>query len=100
MGVGAALMREKPLESLPEVFVSNAKLTDAVGRELKAGRLRKLASRLYTRNLRESPESLVRRNLWQLVAAYFPGALIADRSSLDVGPAKDGSVFIIAKKNR
>ena len=62
--------------TLPEAFVSNRDLAAAVSRELKSGRLRRLASRLYTRNLKEAPEQIVIRNLWPLVAAYLPGALI------------------------
>jgi hypothetical protein len=42
--------------SLPEVFVSNTDIAAAVSREAKVGRLRKIGSRLYTRNLKESPE--------------------------------------------
>ena len=69
--------------AMPEVFVSNSGLADAVSREVKRGALRKLSSRLYTRNLKDSPEQIVRRNLWPLVAAYMPGALIADRTALE-----------------
>ena len=86
--------------AMPEVFVSNAELATAVSRETKLGRLRKLGSRLYTRNLNESPERIVQRNLWPLVAAYLPGALIADRTALENRPATDGSVFLIADHKR
>jgi len=86
--------------TMPEVFVSSAELAPAVSREVKLGRLRKLASRLYTRNLREPPERLVQRNLWPLVASYLPGALIADRTALENRPAPDGSVFLIADHKR
>jgi hypothetical protein len=86
--------------TLPEAFVSNAELATAVSRELKTGRLRKLGSRLYTRNLKEAPEAIVHRNLWPLVAAYLPGALIADRTALENRPATDGSVFLIADHKR
>jgi hypothetical protein len=55
--------------SMPEAFVSNADLASAVSSELKHGTLRKLASRLYTRNLKEAPEKIVKRNLWPLVAS-------------------------------
>src|SRR5271168_4520269 len=61
---------------MPEAFVSSEELAPAVSREVKLGRLRKLGSRLYTRNLREPSERLVQRNLWPLVASYLPGALI------------------------
>src|SRR5215467_5726598 len=86
--------------TMPEVFVSNADLAVAVSREVKLGRLRKLGSRLYTRNLKESPEKLVQRNLWPLVAAYLSGALIADRTALENRPAEDGSVFLVSDHKR
>ncbi len=86
--------------AMPEVFVSNSELASAVSRETKLGRLRKLSSRLYTRNLTEPPERIVHRNLWPLVAAYLPGALIADRTALENRPAADGSVFLIADHKR
>src|SRR6204780_1883778 len=86
--------------TMPQVFVSNADLAIAVSRETKLGRLRKIGSRLYTRNLTEPPERIVYRNLWPLVAAYLPGALIADRTALDNRPAADGSVFLIADHKR
>ena len=75
-------------------------LADAVSGEVKLGRLRKLGSRLYTRNLKDSPEKIVQRNLWPLVAAYLPGALIADRTALENRPAVDGSIFLIADHKR
>ncbi|MBI2685168.1 MAG: Fic family protein [Acidobacteria bacterium] len=86
--------------NFPEVFVSDSKLAAAVSRETKLGRLRKIGSRLYTRNLKEQPEKLVQRNLWPLVDAYLPGALIADRTALEGRPAADGSVFLIADHKR
>src|ERR1022692_3203602 len=86
--------------TLPEVFVSNAEIAAAVSREVKSGKLRKLGSRLYTRNLTEAPERIVQRNLWPLVAAYLPGALIADRTALENRPASDGSVFLVADHKR
>jgi hypothetical protein len=85
---------------MPEAFVSTAEFATAVSRELKAGRLRKLGSRLYTRNLKDPPEKIVQRNLWPLVAAYLPGALIADRTALENRPAADGSVFLVADHKR
>src|ERR1035437_10497486 len=86
--------------AMPEVFVSNADLAAAVSREVKGGTLRKIGSRLYTRNLKDAPEQIVLRNLWPLVAAYLPGALIADRTALEYRPAPDGSVFLVADRQR
>jgi len=86
--------------TMPEAFVSNAELASMVSREVRQGRLRKLGSRLYTRNLKEPAERIVQRSLWPLVASYLPGALIADRTALENRPAPDGSVFAIADHKR
>ncbi len=86
--------------TMPEVFVSSSEIAAAVSRAVKLGQLRKLGSRLYTRNLREPAERIVQRNLWPLVASYLPGALIADRTALENRPAPDGSVFLIADHKR
>ncbi len=88
------------LGELPEAFVSHTAISRAVSRAVKAGRLRKLASRLYTGNLDDAPEDIVRRNLWGIVAGYFPGALIADRTAFEAGPASDGSICIVSEHGR
>jgi hypothetical protein len=88
------------LEQFPEVFISNTKLALFISHELKRGKIRKLASKLYTKNLIEKPEIIIRRNLWPIIAAYFPGALIADRTAIENAPSKDGSVFIVSSKKR
>lgn len=85
---------------LPEVFVSNAKLASRVSRELKKGHLRKLGSRVYTTNLTEAKELLIKRHVWFVVRELFPGSVIVDRTALEHRPATDGSVFIISKKKR
>ena len=86
--------------AMPEVFVSDTAMAAAVSREVKAGRLRKIGSRLYTKNLTESPERIVQRNLWRIVAEYLPNALVADRTALENRPASDGSIFLIANHRR
>ncbi len=86
--------------AMPEAFVSNVDLAAAVSRAVKAGTLRRLGSRLYTRNLKDPPSKIVQRNLWPLIAAYLPDALIADRTAIENRPAADGSVFLIAGHKR
>src|SRR5207237_2268083 len=75
-------------------------ISRAVSRAVKAGKLRKLASRLYTRNLAAAPAAVVARNLWTIVAGYFPGALVADRTALENAPASDGSVCLVTASGR
>jgi hypothetical protein len=96
-------MRKKSpvnLDNMPEVFVSDSKISSAVSKAVQAGRIRKIGSRLYTKNLTEDPGKIVKRNWYSLLKDYFPDALIADRTALENNPATDGSVFIISSGTR
>lgn len=86
--------------SLPEVFVSHAAMASQVSKEVKKGHLRKLGSRVYTTNLTEPAEALIRRHAWFIVKELFPGSVIVDRTALEHRPASDGSVFLVSKKKR
>ena len=88
------------IDAMPEVFVSDTAISKAVSAAVARGKLRKLASRLYTRNLNENAERLVRRNWYYLITSYYPDALITDRTALENQPAPDGSVCLISNKKR
>lgn len=55
---------------------------------------RKLGPKLYTRNMKDTPEAVVSRNLWRIVALLMPGAVVSHRTALENRPAPDGSVFL------
>jgi hypothetical protein len=93
-------MPKTSLDDLPEVFVSNADIASAVSRAVTQGRIRQIATKLYTFNLDDPPERIVRRSLWELVATYVPGALIADRTAIENRPASDGSIFVVSDRKR
>jgi len=86
------------LLELPEVFPASAAPRSTVSDALRRGELQRLARGLYTRNLTDPPEQVVRRNLWDVVAALYPGALIGDRSARLSRPAEDGSLFLVHPK--
>ena len=86
------------VNAMPEAFVSDARISNEVSRRVAAGRLRKLATRLYTSNLEDDANDIVRRNLWGIVAGYFPGALVADRTAFEFKPAADGSVCVVSPR--
>ena len=88
----------RAVDAMPEAFVSHARISSEVSRRIADGRLRKLATRLYTRNLRDAPRDIVRRNLWAIVAGYFPDALVADRTAFELAPAEDGSVCVVSQR--
>ncbi len=57
------LMPKNSLDGLPEAFVSNAAIKSAVSRAVAQGRIRQIATKLYTFNLEDPPEQIVRRAL-------------------------------------
>lgn len=88
------------LLELPEVFPADAAPRSTVSDAVQRGTLRRLTRGLYTRNLDDPPEQVVRRNLWDVVAALYPGALIADRSARLGRPTEDGSLFLVHDRQR
>jgi Fic/DOC family len=94
--VTSPLTRGLLIDQQPEVFLSTSSTSRAVGRAARAGTLRKIGPRLYTRNLDEPLESLVRRSWQRIAALYFPGAVVVDRSAFEASPSPDGSLFLDA----
>ena len=76
----------------PEVF--RPADAAAASRALRRGELRRLARGLYTWNLDEPVERLLRRRWMDVAALYFPSAVLVDRSAVEARPAPDGSVFL------
>lgn len=76
----------------PEVF--RPADPDAAGRALRRGELRRLARGLYTWNLDEPAERLLRRRWLDVAGQYFPGAVLVGRSAVEAKPAPEGSLFL------
>jgi hypothetical protein len=78
--------------NLPEIF--RPQDSRWASRAAKRGEIRRLARGLYTTNLHEPAEQLVRRRWYEVAALYFPGAVIVDRSAVLARPTEDGSLFL------
>jgi hypothetical protein len=92
------MAQKKPEDAgAPEVFVSNAEASQAVRRAYKSGALRKIAPRIYTRNVNDTPEQIIKRNLWPLVGDLFPGAIVSHRTAIEGKPFND-TVFLTDRK--
>lgn len=79
---------------LPEIFRPSEYA--AVSRATARGELRRLERGLYTTNLDEPAERLIRRRWLEVAPLYFPGSVVVDRSAVDGRPAEDGSLFLDA----
>ena len=64
---------QKP-SSLDEIVFgsANTRESTAISRDVRAGRLRRIAPKLYTTNLIDPPESIVRRHLYRILSRFSP----------------------------
>jgi Fic/DOC family len=89
------------LEDQPEVFFSTTATSRAIRRHLAAGQVRQIEGRLYTRNVTDPLEVIVRRRAWDVAAGYFPGAVIVDRTAFQLQPlGPEGSLFLSSGTRR
>ena len=70
---------------LPEILIatSDKKLSAMITSLKKEEKIRKIASRVYTSNLTDAPENIIKRNLYSIIGKLYPGALISHRSAFD-----------------
>lgn len=83
----------------PIVFAGDAD-SAVLARAVRRGTLRRLASGIYTSDLKSSPEDVVRRHLWPIVAHGLPGAVLADRSAQSGGLPTDGALYVVHPRRR
>lgn len=81
---------------LQEVICSSQdpKVSKQIRKLLKAGLIRKIAPRIYSSNLQEPIEDIIKRNIFQILGQLYPGTLMSHRSALEFQPTKTGQVFI------
>ena len=78
--------------NLPELF--RPEDSRWASRATARGEIRRLARGLYSTNVDERADQLVRRRWYDAAALYFADAVIVDRSAATGGPAADGSLFL------
>jgi len=61
---------------------------------LKEKKIRKIAPRIYTSNLKEQPAAIIKRNWYLILARLFPQALLSHRSALEFKPTPKGHIFL------
>lgn len=76
---------------------SDPAVSQAIRRAVKAGKLRKIAARIYTSNLVDEPADIIHRHRYYILGQLFPTAVISHRSALEGGFAKDNSIVLTYK---
>lgn len=89
-------MKKNPPLYLSEIiFASSDKAESrAISRMLNEGTIRKIATRVYSSNFTDSPENIVKRNLFTILGHLFPQAVISHRSAFEFQPTPSGHIFL------
>jgi len=67
---------------------------------LDKGKIRALIPRVYTSNLEEEIDQIVRRNIWLLVSHIFPEALISHRSAMEYRLSPKNNLYLTSGSRR
>ncbi|VAW56965.1 hypothetical protein MNBD_GAMMA07-2573 [hydrothermal vent metagenome] len=83
-------------QNLPEIVFSSANTVESkrISRLKSAGRLIKIAPKIYTSNLKSSPESVIRHHWHKIISHLFPGAILSHRTALNHGDIIDNTIFL------
>ncbi len=79
---------------------SDPNISRVLSKKEKNGELRKVAPRIYTTNLIDSLENIVRRNLMDILVYRYPDALISHRSAKEMRPTATGDFFLTNSTTR
>jgi hypothetical protein len=80
------------------VFFTGVATPATLSRAASDGRIRRLATGLYTADLTSRPADLVDRNRWAILSHLIPDAIVADRSATNNGLPMDGVLFVISNE--
>jgi hypothetical protein len=84
----------------PPVFISDVTSSKSIHALVKAGSARKIGPRLYTVNMTDDPEFIIRQNVWQIVLMLFPGSVVSNRTALEAKISPHGKVYLTGEYTR
>lgn len=86
------------MNKLREIIVGTTETSREIGSLEKDGLVRKIAPRIYTSNLTDTPEKIIRRNWFHLISDLYPDAQLSHRSALDHVPTSNGHLYLTRDK--
>src|SRR5712691_1093956 len=97
---GNAKVQKVP-QRLPraEVFAASALPRATLDRRVAEGQIRRLAHGLYTANIDDPIEDVLRRNAYTVCGVLFPDAVISERSFVEGGITGDNELTLVAHRN-
>lgn len=96
------MAKNSSLQNVMEIVMATSNKTESGRRTamLKEGTLRKIATKVYTTNMEDAPEDIIRRNLFYVLGQLFPHAVISHRSAYELKPTETGDIFLTYLYNK
>jgi hypothetical protein len=82
------------MNRLQEIIVGTTKRSKEIRKLESQDLIRKIAPRIYTSNLEETPEKIIRRNWYRAVSDLFSDAFLSHRSALERMPTPEGHLYL------
>jgi hypothetical protein len=82
------------MSRLQEIIIGTAVRSKEIRKLESQGLIRKIAPRVYTSNLDEAPEKIIRRNWYRLISDLFPDAFLSHRSAMERMPTPEGHLYL------
>ena len=81
---------------LQEIIFSSSDpgISKQISKLEKNGKIRKISPRVYSSNLTEPVEEIIKRNLFLILGRLYPGALLSHRSAFEFQPTEYGHIFV------
>lgn len=90
------MAKNKSLANVMEIVMatSDKSLSQQRTSMIKEGLLRKIAPKIYTTNLEDEPDVIIRRNIYYILGQLYPQAVISHRSAYELKPTADGDIYL------
>lgn len=90
------MAKNKSLANVMEIVMATSDKSLSTKRTsmIKEGLLRKIAPKIYTTNLEDEPDVIIRRNVFYIIGQLYPQAVISHRSAYELKPTADGDIYL------
>jgi len=90
------MAKNKSLANVTEIVMATSNKSLSLQRTsmIKEGLLRKIAPKIYTTNLEDEPDVIIRRNVFYILGQLYPQAVISHRSAYELKPTEDGDIYL------
>jgi Fic family protein len=76
------------------IATSDSHLKYTISKMVKGGQIRKIASRIYSTNLKDKPSEIIQQNILEILGKLYPGAVLSHRSAFEFKPTATQKIFV------